>query len=122
MFGQPVLPRSFQTLLMGLILIGLTGCVHVPPPATEAQIKSLKTALVGLNSRVSEQDAAIVAALAYDYPRELAQQYRLVRPPLWHNLLINLHLKKRGLCYHWAEDLTAKLQSTGTGSLELHWG
>lgn len=114
--------RLFQAILMGLALIGLTGCVHVPPPATEAQIKSLKMALVGLNPRVSEQDAAIVATLAYDYPRELARQYQLVRPPLWHNLLINLHLKKRGLCYHWAEDLAVKLQSTGTGSLELHWG
>lgn len=107
---------------MGWVLIGLTGCVHVPPPATAAQIKSLQTALVGLSPGVAEEDAAIVAALAYDYPRELAQQYRLVRPPLWHNLLINLRLKKRGLCYHWAEDLAVKLQSTGTGSLELHWG
>jgi hypothetical protein len=105
-----------------LFLIGLTGCVHVPPPATPAQIKSLETALTGLNPRVAEQDAVLVAALAYDYPRELAQQYRLVRPPLWHNLLINLRLKKRGLCYHWAEDLAVKLQAAGTGSLELHWG
>jgi hypothetical protein len=122
MFGQPVMLRLFPALLMGLVLIGLTGCVHVPPPATEAQIRSLQTALVGLNPGVAEEDATIVAALAYDYPRELARQYHLVRPPLWHNLLINLHLKKRGLCYHWAEDLAVKLQSTGTGSLELHWG
>ncbi|MGC3960383.1 MAG: hypothetical protein QM813_21380 [Verrucomicrobiota bacterium] len=100
----------------------LTGCVHVPPPASEKQIKSLQTALLQLGSEVQEQDAVIIAALAYDYPRELARQYRLVRPPLWHNLLINVGLKKRGLCYHWAEDLAAKLQSIEPRSLELHWG
>jgi hypothetical protein len=122
MFGPPAMLRSFRAILMGLVLTGLTGCVHVPPPATPAQIKSLELALTGLHPRVSAQDAALVAALAYDYPRELARQYQLVRPPLWHNLLINLRLKKRGLCYHWAEDLAVKLQAAGPGSLELHWG
>lgn len=107
---------------MGLVLIGLTGCVHVPPAPTDAQIKALQTALLQLSPEVQEQDAALVATLAYDYPRELARQYQLVRPPLWHNLLINLRLKKRGLCYHWAEDLAVKLQSVEARSLELRWG
>lgn len=107
-------------VLAGILL--LTGCVHVPPPAAEAEVKSLQAALRRLSPEVQERDAAIVATLAYDYPRELARQYRLVRPPLWHNLLINVGLKKRGLCYQWAEDLAAKLQSTENRSLELHWG
>ncbi len=122
MFGPPVVRRCAKPLLVGSLLVSLTGCVHVPPPATEAQIKSLQNALVGLSPGVAEEDAAKVAVLAYDYPRELARQYRLVRPPLWHNLLINVRLKKRGLCYHWAEDLAAKLQAAAPGSLELRWG
>lgn len=122
MFGRPVARHGTKPLLVVLLLVSVTGCLHVPPPATEVQIKSLQTALVGLSPGVAEEDAASVAALAYDYPRELAQQYRLVRPPLWHNLLINLRLKQRGLCYHWAEDLAAKLQAAAPGSLELRWG
>lgn len=114
--------RFMGAIFVVLTLVGATGCVHLPPPATETQIKSLRTALVRLSPGVAEEDAAIVAALAYDYPRELARQYRLVRPPLWHNLLINLRLKQRGLCYQWAEDLAAKLQSVAPGSLELRWG
>lgn len=122
MFGRPVARHVTKPLLVVLLLVGVTGCVHVPPPATEAQIESLQTALIGLSPGVAEEDAASVATLAYGYPRELARQYRLVRPPLWHNLLINLRLKKRGLCYHWAEDLAAKLQAAAPGSLELRWG
>ena len=95
----------FSRVIFGLLAwIGLSGCVHLPPPATAEQIKSLQTALGRLGPEVDERDAATVATLAYDYPRELARNYRLVRPPLWHNLLINFGLKRRGLCYQWAEE------------------
>lgn len=114
--------RFNKALLFILGLVSLTGCVHLPPPATAEQIKSLETALTKLRPSVEGKEAAIVAPLAYDYPRELARKYRLVRPPLWHNLLINLGLKKRGLCYHWAEDMATKLQSLNLESLETHWG
>lgn len=101
---------------------GLAGCAHVPPPPTPAQRQALQAALLTLGSEVQSAEAARLAQVAYDYPRILAQEYRLVRPPLWHNLLINLGLKKRGLCYQWAEDLAAELQAMELTSLELHWG
>lgn len=122
MIGLVFTARVSKVLSFIASALLLTGCVHVPPSVTPAQVKSLQAALLHLSPEVQEQDAAAVAALAYDYPRELAQQYRLVRPPLWHNLLINLRLKKRGLCYQWAEDLMTKLQSVEIRSLELHWG
>jgi hypothetical protein len=113
----------FSRVIFGLLAwIELSGCVHLPPPATADQIKSLQTALGRLGPEVDERDAATVATLAYDYPRELARNYRLVRPPLWHNLLINFGLKRRGLCYQWAEDLGGKLKSVEPISLEFHWG
>jgi len=108
-----------------LIMLGgasLMGCAHVPPAATPGQISSLQAALLSLGPEVQTNEAATVAAVAFDYPRVLAQEYHLVRPPLWHNLLINLRLKERGLCYHWAEDLAMELESLELTSLELHWG
>lgn len=104
------------------IVTCVTGCLHLPEPATPAQINALQSALVSLHPRVQTIEAAQVATLACDYPRQLAAEYRLVRPPLFHNLLINLGFKRRGLCYQWAEDLTAKLELLHLESLELHWG
>ncbi len=104
------------TLLLG------AGCAYVPPLASRTQVNALQMALVQLGPEVAEAEAARVADVAYDYPCELAAQYRLVRPPLWHNFLINLGLKQRGLCYQWAEDLEAKLQAMELQTLELHWG
>lgn len=63
-----------------------------------------------------------MAGCAYEYPRALASSYRVVRPSLFHNFLVNSGFRQRGLCYEWAEDLLAQLQSYNLESLELHWG
>lgn len=70
---------------------------------------------------VREDEAERVAGSAYDYSRELAMRYRVVRPALWHNFLVNTGHKERGLCYEWAEDLLAELQSFNLASLQLRW-
>ncbi len=122
MFRSKPLPRAIQTSWLIGISLGLTGCVHLPQPATPAEIAGLQFALTALHPQIQTSEAAQVATLAYSYPCQLAHDYRLVRPPLFHNLLINLRLKQRGLCYQWAEDLAAKLQTLDLESLELHWG
>ncbi len=105
-----------------LFICSLTGCIHVPPPASDCQITALRRALTSLHPYVQEAEAASLAATAYGYPRELAREYRLVRPPLFHNLLINVGLKERGLCYQWSEDMVTQLQTLQLESLELRWG
>jgi len=45
-----------------------------------------------------------------------------VGPPLFHNFLVNTGMRKRGLCFQWAEDLLAQLDALELTTLELHWG
>jgi hypothetical protein len=78
--------------------------------------------LTSLAPNVHETEAELVAGCAYEYPRTLASQYRVVRPALFHNFLVNSGYRQRGLCYEWAEDLLAQLQTYNLESLELHWG
>jgi hypothetical protein len=52
----------------------------------------------------------------------LAAEYRLAQPPILHNLLVNVHLKERGLCWHWTEDLLDRLGELPLPSYQLHWG
>jgi len=114
--------RYLRAPLAAALIIGVTGCLHVPEPATPAQIQALQSALASLRPGIRVDEANAVALVAFEYPRQLASEYRLVRPPLFHNLLINVGLKRRGLCYQWAEDLAAKLQTLPLESLEIHWG
>jgi hypothetical protein len=62
----------------------------------------------------------MVAERAYSCSAQLAREYRVVRPPILHNVLVNLGLRKRGLCFHWADDLSASLESLQLHTLQLH--
>jgi hypothetical protein len=42
-------------------------------------------------------------------------------PPSFQNFLVNLGIRKRGLCFQWAEDLLAQLDALKVTTLELHW-
>jgi hypothetical protein len=69
-----------------------------------AQIRNLQKELVGLDKDISEEEALLVADAAFRVSVSLANDYDLVRPPLFHNFLVNLGIKKRGLCIHWTRD------------------
>ena len=46
----------------------------------------------------------------------------MVRPAIFHNVLVNLGLRKRGLCFQWADDLSAKLESLELRTLQVRRG
>jgi hypothetical protein len=114
--------KPVLNILMGLITgAGLTGCAHVPRVAEASEVRSLQLALTSLGNTVREEEAHCVAGSAYDYSQILAVRYRTVRPAILHNFLVNSGFKQRGLCYEWAKDLLAQLQTCDLESLELHW-
>ena len=51
-----------------------------------------------------------IATISFKYPLDLAKQYDLVRPALFHNTLINMNSKKRGFYYHFTQDLLKELK------------
>jgi hypothetical protein len=82
----------------------------------------LRTKLAMLSPNVRMDEAERFAHTAYVTSRQLAREYRVVFPPALNNILINTGARKRGLCYHWTEDLMRKLDGLKLETLELHWG
>lgn len=70
----------------------------------------------------TQQEAAVMAQTVLSAAPELAKQYRLIRPALFQNLLINTGIRERGFCYHWAGDLLKALQQLNLKIFQLHWG
>jgi hypothetical protein len=102
-----------------LVLL-LTGCAsyrHPPMPSA-----GLAERLRGLSTSVDWQEAALTAETACVYSLELARQYRAVRPTWWNNVLINTGFKRRGLCFEYAEDLSAKLATLHLRTLLVRHG
>lgn len=103
-----------------LCVLLLAGCAS---PGHRADAPADLTWLLrGLSSSVNAQEATLTAETACAYCLDLAWQYRIVRPPIWHNVLVNVGLRRRGLCYQWADDLSDKLESLGLQTLIVRRG
>ncbi len=86
------------------------------------KIKQLQTELSALSNNIDVLEARELAETSINYSLFLADEYRLVRPPYLHNILILVGFKDRGLCYHWTEDLMKRLKSLELKSFGLHEG
>jgi len=127
---SPAIPRRAALLL----LAGLAGCGGVPvasssgasavpgvaPMAGEADIAALARAIAALGPEVDADEAARAARLAYAETHRLAIAWRVTDPPLIHNTKVNMGLRPRGLCWHWAVDLGAAMEAPGFRTLDIH--
>ncbi len=123
-------PRSFSHPCLRLFFVivsaaALTNCAlstSVRPAATHREAAALRDQLVALSPHVRVEEAERVANCACSTARQLARDYRVVGPPLFHNFLVNIGVRERGLCYQWARDLFVRLNQVPLQTLELHWG
>ena len=76
----------------------------------------------GLAEGISSEEAARLASVALETSRELAAGYGASRPAWLHNMLVNSRLRHRGLCWHYAEDLQARLDQERFATLVLQRG
>jgi hypothetical protein len=121
------LPRKLSfgflpLLLVACVVVFCSGCATAPPPAawSQHQAAALQKALTSLSDRIDVDEAARLAEKAVQEPILLAEQYRAVRPPWVHNILVNRGWRERGLCYHWANDLFGSLHQLSIHSLQFH--
>ena len=115
-----------RVFLFSFGVLFLSGCSITPieiPGSFERvkKIDKLSTMLEELNSTVDKIEARDLARSVILRSHQLSQTYKLVSPPLWHNTLVNIGVKKRGLCYEWTEDLLAYLHKKRYQSLEFHY-
>ncbi len=108
--------------LFSLFLLFFVGCVVKTPPLEyrQAKIVTLKNELLHLGSSVNVYEAEDLANSSVNYSYFLAQKYRAIDSPWLQNILVNLGLKKRGLCYEWAEDLLRFLVRKNYRSFAFH--
>ena len=103
---------------------GKPWCERVADTVSEDHIETLRGEILALGDEgeVSEEEAALLADTSVRHAAALARSYRMVRPIEIHNTLVNLGLRKRGLCYQTAEDMYVRLRDLDLKTLRLHWG
>ena len=111
---------AFSLCAAIVFLLSLAGCAS--PRNASTSVTKLAGRLQCLGPSVSPDEATLTAETAHAYSLQLTKEYRVVRPAILHNVLVNLGLRQRGLCFQWADDLSAKLQSLNLETLQLHRG
>ncbi len=115
-----ILIRAATILAMAVLAgCGASGPIG-PELATNEQIWQLEKNILEMSPEIDPDESARVAKIAYEHTYVLAQRYQITDPPLVHNTKVNFGLKPRGLCYHWADDLEARLRQEGLKTLQLH--
>jgi hypothetical protein len=107
------------------IIFALNSCSSIKYNSTysikdNAKIEKLTQMLTNLGGDRAE--AQELATLAVTHSKELANDYNLVSPPLYHNFLVNSGQRKRGLCFHFVEDLMKEINSRNFKSFDFKWG
>lgn len=88
----------------------------------ERSIKDLSKALAGLAHDVDPAEAELLSVTAHTKARSLKREYRVVLNPEFTVFLVNIGMRKRGWCGHWAQDIGARLKELNLKTLVLHWG
>jgi hypothetical protein len=105
-----------------ILLFSQVGCVAPPQRESDRALSTsqLQQQLLGLSPDVDPQEAARLAEASVKEARALAQDYRAIRPPWLHNVLVNNGVKERGLCFEWTNDLFERLYPLKLETLDIH--
>ena len=113
-----------RLLIVVSLLVFISGCsVKQETLNTKPEkLEHLTQDLVALGKGVDPKEAKAFAKESLSYSRELAGKYKLMAPANFHNLLINMGYRERGLCYEWSEDMMEHLKKQKFKSFDLRWG
>lgn len=104
------------------LALALAACAATPEDTRPEPVRAAELAarIRTLGPEVDPEEAARAAQVAYAQARHLTEIYEIEDPPLVHNTKVNMGLKPRGLCWHWAEDMETRLAQEDFETLELH--
>jgi len=105
----------FKVILLSFVLIGCS--VHLPPsPSYEALSDTLGT----LDSNISKIQREKLSKDIYQKTYALSKTFRLTSPPQYHNFLVTIGAREKGLCYDWSDALYRHLKSQNYASFDFH--
>jgi hypothetical protein len=114
---------NFVDVIRPLVFIfAFAVCVGPAWARDERSINDLSKALAALGPDVDPGEAELLSVTAHTTSRSLAREYRIVLNPEFQNFLINIGLRQRGYCAHFARDIGTRLKTLKLKTLVLHWG
>ena len=105
-------------LYLALVTFVFLGCTNTPK--APLHVKSLEELFLSLH--VDKNESIKLSYEMLSYSSKLKNDYNLVKPPLYHNFLVNIGVKNRGLCWHFAYDMLAHAKKQNLKSFDYYIG
>jgi len=96
------------------------GCAVTPKTAPQSQIDKLSQSLQALDKTIPHQESRRLSRDIFQKTKRLTKEFELTSPPLWHNFLVNVGLRKKGLCFHWSDTLYLYLKQKHYAHFSFH--
>lgn len=107
----------FKLLVLSFFLV---GCVVTEPSLSETKVTQLSKLLQSLDKHIPQEEANRLSQDIFYKIQYLAKKFELTSPPQYHNFLVNVGLREKGLCYHWSDALYLYLSQKKYASFEFH--
>lgn len=118
------IPTGLRTHII-LAVVLLAACAKTPvaltsPDAGRLKVKLLTETILQLPGQPDPDEAGRIANAAVYESARMYREFEVDASPRLHNLMINLGMRERGLCYQWADDLYAALSALNLKNYDLH--
>lgn len=106
-----------KNLLFIFVLFFIFGCSQ---PKLQTAQKNLALKISSIDISIIKKETTLLSKEVFSYSKTLQKEYKLISPPLYHNFLVNLGVKKRGLCWHFTFDLLTHLKKQNYKSFDYY--
>ncbi|QOR62261.1 hypothetical protein ACM66Z_01950 [Sulfurovum sp. ST-21] len=107
-------------LKLFFLFLFLWGCSTVHDPHQQSSRKVLAIQLMELDEKISYHEAQDLSSAIFQRSAVLDQMFERTGNPYMHNFLVNIGLKKKGLCYHYSDGLYSYLKQKNYSGFEFH--
>lgn len=107
-----------KVLLAILATLTVSGCAY-KPTVEQGNIDALAQEIMLLGPDIDPEEAKRAAEISFYHSLQLAQEYNITDLPIIHNEKVHQGLRERGLCNHWAEDLSKRLNQEDFSTLSI---
>ncbi len=98
----------------------LLGCAVKVAPPSHTRIEALSHLLYTLDTSIPKEETLQLSKDIFQKTEALTKEFEMTSPPQYHNFLVNIGLKEKGLCYQWADALYAYFRQKSYPSFEFH--
>mgnify|MGYP001813729074 CR=1 FL=1 len=103
-----------------LVSIFLVGCTFNAPSISQSKREALSHLLASLDSDIPQSEAEQLSKDIFYKTEQLTEEFKMASPPQFHNFLVTVGIREKGLCYHWSDALYLYLLAKKYDAFEFH--